>query len=149
MALDFLNSLKNAVETGEFNSDAAKKIEEINEINKLVDEKIKNKYNDGKVNFPKIQPENVELEKEASELQSEYEQKMEVIRQKDSVNIANKQLATLIEIEDMVKLSIEDMYSFVQELENKFGNELKSENQAFGDLFLKIEEIKSKYVVRD
>ena len=149
MGLDFLNAIKNAVESGEFNSDAAKKIEEINEINKLVDEKIKNKYKDGKVNFPKIQPENVVLEKEASELQSEYEQKMEVIRQKDNINIANKQLATLIEIEDMVKLSIEDMFSFVQELENKFNVELESENQVFGDLFLKIQEIKSKYVVRD
>ena len=140
MGLEFLNSLKNAVETGEFNSDAAKKIEEINEINKLVDEKLKNKYKDGKA---KILPVDVTSEEELK-LKSDYEKKMEEIKQND---IANKQLATLIEIEDMVKLSIEDMFSFVDELESKFDKEFESENQAFGDLCQKIQQIKSKYII--
>jgi hypothetical protein len=37
------------------------------------------------------------------------------------------------------------MSSFIDELEDKFAEEFKTENPIFGDLHLKIEEIKLKY----
>jgi len=56
----------------------------------------------------------------------------------------NVQIATLVDIEDMVQLSIGDMMTFVVELENKFENELKGDSM-YAELSKRIEEIKSKY----
>lgn len=137
----FLENLKNAVENGDFNSEAAKKIIE---IDKLADEK-KSTPALNKI-FDDIQKGNVEIktvtEEEAAMIDSDYEKKMEEIKKQD---VVNRQLATLIEIDDMVKASIEDMLSFVQELEEKFEKEFEAENPMFGDLSLKMEEIKNKY----
>jgi GTP-binding protein LepA len=68
-----------------------------------------------------------------------------------NLNLAKKQdkinglIVTLIEIEDMVKLSVDDMFSHIKELENKF--EKEKEDPIVNDLFQKIEEIKSKYSI--
>jgi predicted nuclease with TOPRIM domain len=144
---EFLENLKKAADNGEFNSEAAKKILEINE---LADTKI----GDGspkdleklKESLEKRVKEAGEVkavrEEEALELNSEYEKKMEQIKKLDMVNA---QLATLIEIEDMVKASVEDMFSFTDELETRFEKEFVAEDPMFGDLFQKIEELKSKY----
>ena len=59
--------------------------------------------------------------------------------------MANSQLATLIEIEDLIKDSIKDILSFVDELETKFEKEFKEADPLFGELSLKIEDIKSKF----
>jgi len=61
------------------------------------------------------------------------------------LDAVNNQLATLIEIEDMVKLSIADMMGHVEELEDKFKKEFEIKNSMFDDLSQKIKEIKSKY----
>jgi hypothetical protein len=54
-------------------------------------------------------------------------------------------LATLIDIEDMVKASIEDMLSHVSELEDNFSKEFEAENPIYGELSQKIQQIKMKY----
>lgn len=142
---DFLENLKKAADNGEFNSEAAKKILD---VNKLADHKLKELDTDQlKDSLQKrmeesLVPETKVSEEEMLELNSQYEKKMEQIKLTDTTNM---QFATLIEIEDMVKASIDDMFEFVDELEAKFEKEFESENSLFGDLHLKIEEIKSKY----
>jgi len=142
----FLENLKKSVETGEFNSEAAKKIIE---IDKLAEEKIKSLTKTGqsiedsdlaKSVDDRIKEAGVKIisEEEALELNSQYEKKMEEIKKQDA---ANQQLATIIDIEDMVKLSIGDMMTFVAELESKFD---KAE-PIYKDLLAKLEEIKTKY----
>ena len=161
MASSFLDNLKNAVDKGEFNSEAAKKILE---INKLADEKIKTmvKPNEFVTGSEISESLNKRLEdagvktvseEEAVALNSEYEKKMEEIRLADIenkrladlANIVDAQLKTLVEIEDMVKASIADMFSFTDELEGKFKKEFEEGNQMFAELYAKIVEIKIKY----
>lgn len=143
---NFLDNLKNAADNGEFNSEAAKKILEINE---LADTKI----GEGTpADIEKLQEtlekrqgeEHVEpvSEEKVVEANTEYEKKMAQFKKLDAVNA---QIATLVEIEDMVKLSVEDMFEFVSELEAKFKKEFETEDPIFGDLYLKIESINSKY----
>ncbi len=137
---EFLDNLNKALEKGEFNSDAAKKIIELNE---LADIKAKsgNTQDDFEKRMSAAGVKTVS-EEEATMVNSEYEKVMFEIKQKDLVN---SQLATLIEIEDMVKLTIGDMLDYVNDLETKFGEEFEKENPIFGELSLKIEQIKSKY----
>ena len=142
---DFLENLKKAADNGEFNSDAAKKILEVHELadqkSKEMDtEKLQETLQKRMEESP-VESKDVS-EEEVLELNSQYEKKMEEIKLLDSVNA---RLATLIEIEDMVKLSIDDMMSHVEELEAKFEEEFKDEVPVYGDLHLKIEEIKSNY----
>lgn len=142
---DFLENLKKAADNGEFNSDAAKKILEVNELanqksSELDTDQLKESLQKRMEESPV--PETKVTEEEMLELNSEYEKKMEQIKVTDT---ANAQLAILIEIEDMVKASIGDMFEFTDELEAKFEKEFEAENPFFGDLHLKIEELKSKY----
>lgn len=148
---DFLENLKNAADNGEFNSEAAKKILEVHDLaekklqGKDVVEELENikssleARQDEAVEEGKIQPVSEEKVLEAN---TEYEKKMAQFKKLDMVNA---QLATLTEIEDMVKLSIEDMFGFVEELEGRFEKEFEKEDPMFGDLSQKIEQIKSKY----
>jgi len=146
MVSPFLENLKKAVENEEFNSEAAKKIIEINNLadTKFVpktNEELTTKLNEVKAklsddNLPPV------TEEEAAAMKAEYDAHMEDIKKRDVVNI---QLATLVEIEDMVKLSVIDMLMFIDELEDKFSSELDKANPMFIDLITKIEEIKKNY----
>lgn len=146
---EFLNNLKKAADEGEFNSDAAKKINDISELagTKLGTgtveelEKIKEGL-EKRIDDSEESKINIVSEEEALEFNTEYEIKMAAFKKQDMVNA---QLATLIEIEDMVKASIGDMFGFVEELESKFEKEFESEEIMCGDLYQKIEELKLKY----
>jgi len=161
MATNFLENLKKAVDTGEFNSEAAKKIIE---IDKLADEKLSTMTKSGEViedsKLSKSITERVKLggvktvsEEEALTLNSEYEKKMQKIQDDDAenkriaeiMNVVDKQLATLEEIEEMVKLSVQDMLSFVQELKLKFSKEFEAKDPLFMSLLAKINEVNMKY----
>ena len=135
---NFLDDLKKSVDTGEFNSEAAKKIIE---IDKLADKK-ENPFKSTHDRIEKVGFAESVSEEEAAVINSEYEKQMEAIKQKD---IATAQLANLIEIEDMVKLSVGDMLTFTKELEDKFDKEFKDGNSMFAELYTKIQEIKIKY----
>ena len=146
MASNFLENLKKSVEEGDFNSEAAKKI---NEIDRLADEKfVKTKDGTKYVTTGEldkmIEKAGVKsvTEEEAAALNSDYEKKMADIKKQDAIN---KQLATLIEIEEMVKMSIDDMFSFMDELEAKFEKEFEDEDPMYGELSQKIDNITSKY----
>jgi hypothetical protein len=136
--LDFLNNLKNAVETGEFNSDAAKKIIDINNLAET-----KTASESGEALNKRLESVGIRtLSEDDIALNLQYEQKMEEIKKYDN---ANKVLATLIDIEDMVIASIADMLSYVAELEDKFTKEFEEENPIYADLSQKIQLIKTKY----
>jgi len=155
----FLDDLKNAADNGEFNSEVAKKINEvaelaekkINEITevnpdtvKAVENAMTDRIKERMEKDIEANPDTVKAvtEEEALELNSEYEKKMKKLKEIDAVNA---RLATLIEIEDMVKASIVDMLGHVEELEEAFSEEPDSEFPIYGDLSKKMEEIKSKY----
>jgi phospholipid N-methyltransferase len=135
MASDFLDNLKKAVDTGEFNSEAAKKIID---IDKLADEKIdpddlvQKRLDVSGVKTASITEEEVEV------INAEYEKKMQEIKEKDLVL---QQIKTLQEIDETVMLSIQDMRDFVQTLEESFDKE----NHIHADMFTEIEKIKNKY----
>lgn len=162
MESDFLKNLKNAVEKGEFNSEAAKKIIE---INKLADEKLRTltkpnqKIEDSELSKSveaRLQAVGTKTvtEEEATALNSDYEKKMQEIKDKDAENkriadlteLVDKQISTLLEIEDMVQQSVGDMVLFIEELESKFSKEFQENNPIFVELKNKITQIRTKYV---
>lgn len=129
---EFLLNLQKAVETGEFNSEAAKKINKINEIADNVN-----------VDAVKEKLEKIEIqpvtEEEAALANSEYEKKMEEIRIED---VINKELAILIEIEDLVKLTIGDMLGHLNVLTDSY---LENNKEVPDVLFARIKELQSTY----
>lgn len=138
MASKFLDDLKNAVEKGDFNSEAAKKI---NDIDKLADEKkgstptldkIYDDVNTGKIVVNKPTDEEVEV------INAEYEKTMKEIKEKDLVL---QQIKTLQEIDETIMLSVGDMRDFVQTLDESFDKD----NPLHKDLFAEMERIKNKY----
>lgn len=141
----FLENLKNAADNGEFNSDAAKKILD---IDKLADTKLGSGTSEDverlQEKLEKNYGEQVKpvSEEEAIEMNSQYEKKMEQLRMLDSVN---SQLAMLIEMDDMVKASIGDVMSFVNGLETNFMPDMGESNPLLKDLTDKINEVKSNY----
>ena len=68
---------------------------------------------------------------------------MAEIKKQDAVNL---QLATLTDIEDMVVASVNDMVSFIKELEDKFKKEFDENDPIFEKLKTKTLEIKLKYI---
>ena len=128
----FLKNLKDAVDNGEFNSDAAKKI---NEIDMLADTTITTKKSD-KIEIKTVSDEEVAL------INSEYEKQMENIRIIDEIN--NK-IKTLIDIDEMILNSVIDMNTFILEIKNKFSAEFDGNDTRFTKLQEKINELNSKY----
>ena len=143
---DFLDNLKKAADNEEFNSEVAKKILDINELaNSKMGAGTPADIERLKETLEKRQEKAVIepiSEEKAVEANTEYEVKMAQFKKLDAIN---NHLATLIEIEDMVKLSIADMMGHVEELKDKFKKEFEIKDLMFGDLSQKIKEIKSKY----
>lgn len=137
MAKEFLENLKKSVETGEFNSEAAKRIIDISKLaeeKKDADKLIEKRLEDAGIKI--VSEEETEL------INSEYEKQMKLIEQKD---LALAQLKNLIEIEDMVKASIQDMLSYVDELQHRFTKEFEEKDPIFAELLGKLNEINMKY----
>jgi hypothetical protein len=141
----FLEDLKKAADSGEFNSDAAKKI---NEISEAAEDKATNMDTNELESSLKKRMEETPVEPlsddEITELNSEYEEKMAEIKEVDA---ANNQLAILIEIEDMVKASINDMLEHVDVLETTLKEKLDADHYA--GLKKKIEAVKASYEKQD
>jgi hypothetical protein len=143
----YLESLKKAVDTGDFNSEAAKKIIQIDKnadnakgLSLTEEEKaeLAKKRLDGT-----LKENTVVTEEEVLKLNSEYDKKMADVKKEDAVNL---QLATLTDIEDMVVASVNDMVSFIKELEDKFKKEFDENDPFFEKLKTKITQTKLKYI---
>ena len=143
----FLNDLANAVNSGEFNSEAAKKILE---VNRLADEKMKDLT---RIDEETVQSKSVDKrledagirkvsKEEADEINALSIKKMAELEKKQFIN---DRMLVLIDIENMVKLSIEDMIGFIKETEEFLEEKFDNEDTTFDDLKAKIAEIKTKY----
>lgn len=143
----FLNDLANAVNSGEFNSEAAKKILE---VNRLADEKMKDLT---RIDEETVQSKSVDKrledagirkvsKEEADEINALSIKKMAELEKKQFIN---DRMLVLIDIENMVKLSIEDMMGFIKETEVFLEEKFDNEDTTFDDLKAKIAEIKTKY----
>ncbi len=141
----FLDDLKKGLDTGDFNSEAAKKIKDIevasldikpDDAEKSIEERLKN------VNVKVV------TEEEAALANAKYEETMFKYKKEDEENkeiaLVINQLDTLTEIEEMVRLSIDDMFSFVKTLEDNFKEKLYDDAK-YIELKQKVEDIKLKY----
>ena len=144
MALSpFLENLKKSVDTGEFNSEAAKKIIEIDKQADIAkSEPIPHEAWDKAEEAWKAQS---VTEEEAAIINADYEKNMQLIKEKDLEHRkyvpALKQIAILKDIDETVMLSIYDMRDFVKTLEDAFD---KTKEVNVG-LFDEIEKVKTKY----
>jgi len=137
MALSpFLENLKKSVDTGEFNSDAAKKIIEVNKLaeNPATSNALWNAYENANKNG-EIK---TVTEEEAAVIKADYEKGMLEIKEKD---LALQQLAMLRDIEETVRLSVYDMRDFLKTLDETFDKT----NPNFKELLAEVELIKNKY----
>ena len=133
MASPFLENLKNAVDKGDFNSEAAKKIKAVDE---LADTKIDSEEKiDERLKIAGIK---TVTEEEAEVINADYEVKMQEIKQKDLVL---KQIKILQEIDETIKLSVGDLKDFILTLEESFDKE----NPLHAELFTEIEKMKNIY----
>ena len=140
----FLENLKDSLDKGEFNSDIAKKMTEINE---LADKKIKggmttDDLEESLINKAKEGGIKTVNEEEATEINQEYEKKLAEIKRVDAVN---KEVALLFEVEDAVNATIEDMFFHIKNVEAKFSEVIENEDPIVNDLTTKINEIKEKF----
>jgi len=136
MALSpFLENLKKSVDTGDFNSEAAKKIIEVDKVadnpsTRALWNAIEVANKEGAIKTV--------TEEEAAEIKADYEKKMQEIKEKD---LALQQIATLRDIDETVMLSVYDMRDFIKTLDENF-DKTKPINV---ELFAEIEKIKNKY----
>lgn len=132
---NFLDNLKKAVDDGEFNSDAAKKI---NEITELADKK----NNAGKIVNDRVKSAGIKkvTEEEAIEINSNYEKKMYELKRLDEFN---KSVSDFLSVEYTISKGIEDMLENIKSFEDKFGDFFSDEK--YNDVILKIKQIKTKY----
>ena len=151
---EFLENLKKAADNGEFNSEAAKKILEINELadkklgagtpadlEKIQESLDKRVEADGEIKEPKEKATAIS-EEDVEELNSQYEKKMADLKKQDAVNL---QVATLIEFDDVITATVGDLLDFTAGLKEKFGEEFEKKNPMFADLLAKINEVNMKY----
>lgn len=146
---NFLNSLKKALDNGEFNSEAANKINEIaalaekklNEVPKgtTIEDSAISKSIDERLERAGVR--NLS-EEEAQIINSNYEKEME---KNKKIDLINYELATLTNMGNVIKIAIEDTIDYIEELDRKFVNEFKSNDTLFNELHKKIEEIKGRY----
>lgn len=61
------------------------------------------------------------------------------------IDMINKQIATLTEIEDMVMATVKDMLVFTDELKEKFGDKFEAKDPKYVDLLGKINEVNMKF----
>lgn len=131
----FLDGLKNALDSGEFNSDAAKYITEIHKAAENVDireteEKLE-KNREAIVNAP------VDAD-EIKKREEEYEEKITKLKRLDSINAT---LVSIINLEADVNDALTNLKSYIDEIEEDFiGDESEYE-----ELKEKLEKIKKHF----
>lgn len=134
---NFLDNLKKAVENGEFNSDVAKKI---NELDSLADKVPLSGKELESAYIERLTASGVRSvsEDEAKASNIEHDEKMATIKKQEAMYC---EIKTLIEIEDLISLSIADMFDHVKEVKERILVDAP-ENQDLAD---KIKEIELKY----
>jgi hypothetical protein len=130
MASEFLSELKKSVEVGNFNSDAAKKI---NEIANLADSKSKN-----------IKKEDIILDDNNDlvgvETTPEFKSNLNYYKVEDFIL---KQISFIKNIDNEIKLSIDVMFEYIETIKEEI--EKNKETGDFSPLLKEIEKIEDKF----
>lgn len=136
---NFLEDLKKAVEDGNFNSDAAKRI---NDIDKAANDVNKNKSKD---EIKKSIDEKVENsgaktvdEDKVAELNSKYEEKMQQRAKEETIYAT---IATLDNLDNEIEKARNDLFLFIQQQRNKYD----PDDSDCAELYEKINELTNKY----
>lgn len=141
--MGFLDNLKQSLDTGEFNSEAAKAINQLDELANGALHRAK--QGSGTVEH-NLQSEIAKrgltaaptTKAEADEANRRAEAEMKAIKEN---NVILKVIATLINIEETVYESVKDMTYHIYELEDRFD----IENPAHREIFVAIDKVKEKY----
>lgn len=136
---DFLKKLKDAADNGEFNSEAAKKIIEIDKkANDFSETKTTNEMEES-LN-KKIEDSGVKSvsEEDVAKLNSEYEEKMKEHAKKEKILAT---IATLSNMDDDIEKIMNDLFLFIFKLKSNYDPEDKD----CGELYEKIKELENKY----
>lgn len=140
---DFLKNLQNAVETGNFNSEAAKKINEIAElaegkiIEKTVEElqdAVEKRVEDSEVKSIPAE----ELEEVKTVTMTEYEKKMKAFKDQDKVN---SEIAVLKNFDYYLLNQLTELGNTIAMLGKKY----EGQNKKWTDLFNLMDELSKKY----
>lgn len=140
---DFLNDLKESLEKGNFNSDAANKINEIDKkAEKYADKGIPEMNEDLKKKIEESGGlKDSVSEDEVPELNTEYEKKMAQFKKMDKINF---EIATLNNIEENLMNLQTELSNFINILRKKY----EKEDQELPELKLlyeKINELENKF----
>ena len=144
---DFLNNLKNAVDTGDFNSEAAQKINEITEQVDMnaeeksvpeLEEAVDKRLEESGV---KTVPEE-ELGEIKTVAMTEYEEKMKEFKDRDKVN---SEIALLHNLDFDLKNRLTEMGNTVALLGKKY----EGLNKKWTDLFNLMDQLAEKYNLKD
>lgn len=138
---DFLENLKKAVDEGEFNSDAAKLINDIDELagekgnnidelQERINERIDESGKKDSLNEDEVKSINEVNEKFISEI--------------TEVDVVNSHVATMLDMEKLVNESILDFISHIKIIENQFFNDKKN-NSKYEKLYDELTRIKNKF----
>lgn len=141
---DFLGSLKESLEKGEFNSEAANKINEIVDKSKKFEENAK-PGDLGDAVKKRVEESGVKesvSEEELPELNTEYEQKMAHFKKADKINL---EIATLKNIEDVVLNQLTELSNFIDILRKKYEKDNPEEFPELKQLLKNIESLEKKY----
>lgn len=141
---DFLRTLKESLEKGEFNSDIANKINEINEKAeelkkntelKDIEEVVKKRIEEGEVK-------ETVSDEELPELNTEYGRKMSYFKKVDKINL---EIATLKNVEDVILNHLTELSNLVDVLRKKYENDNPEEFPELKQLLKNIEYLEKKY----
>lgn len=140
---NFLENLKKSLDNGEFNSEISKKMSELNELAETkakstsVNDLKKSVMNAANKNGIKSVTEN-----EAVQINQEYEKKLEEIKLSDAIN---KDIALLINFNNTINNTIEDMFIHINHLEEKYSKHFENKESIIDDLSKIIADTKENF----
>jgi uncharacterized coiled-coil protein SlyX len=139
---EFINNLKKAVEEGDFNSDAAKKINEIDkEANKIkknkskedIEKSINNKIKDSGTKA--VDKDNI------AELNSKYEKEMQNRAKEEKIYAT---IATLENLEYSIDKAFDELKKFIIQQKAKYD----SNDESCKNLYEKMDKLMNKYNIK-
>ena len=136
---NFLENLKNAADNGEFNSDAAKKINEIDEkANDFTKMKTTEQMEESLTEKALEVGIKTVSEEDVAKLNSEYEEKMK-IRAKEEILLAT--VVTMINMDEEINGKVEELRLFIADQKKQFD----PEDDVHKELYKKIDELTFNY----
>lgn len=150
MASSFLDNLKKAVETGEFNSEAANKINEIEQLAKIkasgksiqdleknVDDRLK-QAGTRTVNEKDAIESNITFETKMLELKKEEAENLKIAERENEIY---NDIKSLDEFNISIEAYLSDLFDFIEFLETNY----KDDDPTCSKLLSRIKELRTKY----